>query len=93
MYGDNCSQEALHQDSHSFLRRETVLRQAQSNGYRRTKETSRETIEEIMMSSVAERDREYIIRRIGNVQEQKTTTCRLDRFCSLLLARFMVSRL
>ena len=86
--------EALPKNSHAFLRRESVLREAQPDGYTRQGELDayRQSIEAIIMESVHERDKEYLLRRMRNVQEQKAVPRRLDRVCSLLVCELFRRR-
>ena len=89
MYGyQRVKQEEVRQDGNSFLRRETVLREAQPDCD--NQEGQRLSIEAIILDSANERTKEFILRRIRDVQKQKPTEGRLDRVRSLLLARFMV---
>ncbi len=82
-------QETMRQDSHTFLRRQGVLREAQPDGYPRQGELSanRETIEAIILDSVAQRDREYIARQIGRINEanKKAVSRRSDSVLCLLV--------
>ena len=59
-------QETLLPDGNALMRWEGVLRTSQPVGYPRQGEcgANRETIEAIIMESVTERTREYIVRRI-----------------------------
>jgi hypothetical protein len=89
MYRNRTEQETMRQDSNAFLRRQCVLREAQPDGYPRQGELSanRETIEAIILDSVAQRDREYIVRQIGRINEanEKAVSRRSDSVLCLLV--------
>jgi|LakMenE18May11ns_1017448.scaffolds.fasta_scaffold8945242_1 hypothetical protein len=88
MYRNRTEQETMRQDSNAFLRRQCVLREAQPDGYPRQGELcSAESIEAIILDSVAQRDREYIVRQIGRINEanEKAVSRRSDSVLCLLV--------
>jgi hypothetical protein len=89
MYRNRTEQETMRQDSNTFLRRQGVLREAQPDGYSGSGELSanRESIEAIILDSVAQRDREYIARQIGRINEanKKAVSRRFDSVLCLLV--------
>ena len=73
MSSNRTNQETLRQDRNTFLRRQGVLRTSQPDSYSRKGELDayRQSIEAIILDSVAQRDREYIVRQIGRINEPK----------------------
>jgi len=67
MYSHDQHQEALHANRNPFQRRESALRDPSpaSDGEPCERRAYRQGIEEIIMESVTERTREYILRRIA----------------------------